>query len=290
MKFLDILKQYNVPTAPPGHHHTRSGWDQFDCPYCGPGARVWHMGHNNATGACACWRCGPHSRTEVLVLVTGASWGTIKKLIGDVQLDRNAPNRPRARGKLELPGGIGPMARPHRRYLAKRGFDPDEIEELWGVGGIGIASRNAWRLFIPIHHRGEIVSFTTRTIGDKGLRYVSASPDEEVLEHKRVLYGEDFVRHGIVVCEGPTGPWRIGPGATATLGVGYTHAQLLAISRRLVRAVCFDPEPEAQRRARELCDALSAFPGDTYNIVLDSEDSGAASRREVRRIRRHFLD
>lgn len=56
------------------------------------------------------------------------------------------------------------------------------------------------------------------------------------------------------------------------------------------RVVCFDSEPRAQDRARELCEALSIHPGRTVRIEIDSPDPGSASKKEVARLRRAFLD
>ena len=37
--------------------------------------------------------------------------------------------------------------------LKKRGFNPSDIQRLWGVQGIAIASKLSWRLFIPITYQ-----------------------------------------------------------------------------------------------------------------------------------------
>jgi len=65
--------------------------------------------------------------------------------------------------------------------------------------------------------------------------------------------------------------------------------QVERIAKYPVRAVCYDNEPDAQQRARELADRLSVLPGDTYNITLDSKDPGEATRKEIERIRREIL-
>ena len=31
----DLLEDYHVNIAPEGHHHSRPGWAQIDCPLCG---------------------------------------------------------------------------------------------------------------------------------------------------------------------------------------------------------------------------------------------------------------
>ena len=94
----------------------------------------------------------------------------------------------------------------------------------------------------------------------------------------------------MVVVEGPFDAMRIGPGAVAVMGTGWSRAQLLAISKFPVRAVVFDSEPEAQERARRLCHDLSVFEGKTSRIQLDAADPGSASKAEITRLRKYFLE
>ena len=130
-------------------------------------------------------------------------------------------------------------------------------------------------------------SWTTRAVSDDvKLRYVNARPEEELRPIKSLLYGQHHLRHAVVICEGPTDAWKIGPGAVATFGVNYTKAQLLRMSKYPVRFVCFDSEPIAQQRAQALCEALIPFPGTTKNITLDAMDPGSASEKELRQLRR----
>lgn len=195
-------------------------------------------------------------------------------------------------GKLALPAAEA-LLPAHRSYLTKRGFDPDEIAEIWGVKGIGpLHPRLAWRLLLPISDRaGKVVSWTTRSIKkDAKLRYISASPEEESVPHKSILYGAHLARDAVVIVEGPISAWGIGLGGVATCGLGYSQEQLIAMSGYAVRAVCFDAEPAAQRRAEELCRELAAFPGRTENVVLETgKDPAECDPEEVEEIRVAFL-
>lgn len=175
----------------------------------------------------------------------------------------------------------------HRRYLRGRGFDPDELERLWHLKGIGQASRLSWRIFMPWELHGETVSWTTRTISDSSsLRYLSASEEEEILNHKELLYGEDLVRgHGVGVVEGQPDAWAGGPGFVATGGTSFTRAQVLRMSRYLRVVICFDAEVEAQRRARALQNELSALVPEVFNVVLDYKDLAVAPEKERRAVR-----
>ena len=103
------------------------------------------------------------------------------------------------------------------------------------------------------------------------------------------MYGEDYARHSITIQEGPTDAWNTGPGAVATLGTGYSEAQVNRMVKYPIRAVCFDNNPIAQKRARKLCNDLAVFPGVTSNIKLNSEDAGSATKKEIYKIRKEFL-
>jgi hypothetical protein len=69
------------------------------------------------------------------------------------------------------------------------------------------------------------------------------------------------------------------------MGTAYSESQLDIISRFPVRYVCFDREKPAQRRAQHIISNVRSFPGETFNIVLDSKDPGDASTKEVKRLR-----
>jgi hypothetical protein len=195
----------------------------------------------------------------------------------------------KSKGKLVVPKDIGDLRIVHKRYLSDRNFDWREIRRIWKICGIGLSSRLSWRIWIPIHYHGEVVSWTTRAISDKVVRYISAGEKEESMAHKELLYGEDFVRHAIIVVEGVTDVWKIGPGAVATFGSGYSTQQLARIARYPTRAICFDNEPEAQKRANRLVRDLSVLPGDTYNVRLDAKDAADESRENIEQLRREIL-
>lgn len=288
MTIVDILEQYNVPYRTEGHEHCRPGWCQVDCPNCSHDWQHFRMGINLQYNYATCWTCGPHKIGGVLVELTKEPWWKIKELLS--KLDTVFVKETVIQGSLKMPDGVGLFLNPHRKYLQERGFDPDELTRLWSIKGIGLTARLAWRLFIPIIHRGKMVSWTTRSLVNKGKRYINASPSEEIIRAKDLLYGIDYVRHAVIVTEGPFDAMRIGPGAIATMGLMYTRAQVSALSKIPIRCVCFDNEPEAQRRAERLCHDLVVFPGVTTRVQIDAPDPGSASEREVRLLRKEFLE
>jgi hypothetical protein len=285
MQITDILTELNIPFKQVGeHHHVTANFVGVNCPFCSSGEN-YKLGIPLTTRRVAsCWSCGIHPLADVLVELSGRSWREIKELLGHVE-ETERIEKPK--GRLVLPHGIQGLAKAHRRYLRNRGFNPTLVERLWKIRAISIAPQLSWRILIPIQANGQTVSWTTRSISDEAKRrYINASPEEEAIPIKSLLYGSDYIRHAAIVVEGPTDVWRIGPGSVATLGTKYTKAQVAKIAQIPVRAIVFDNEPVAQEQARKLCDELSCWPGKTLRIEIDSADPGSASRKEVARLRR----
>jgi hypothetical protein len=196
-----------------------------------------------------------------------------------------------SRGIFTPPAGLGPLLPAHLRYLEGRGYEPAALVRLWGLGGLGLCPRYAWRLFVPVTFRGRDVSWTTRAIvdGPGVVRYLSAPADCESVPAKHLVYGFDYVRHAAVIVEGPADVWRVGPGAVATLGLAYTPHQLKQLATVPVRVVAFDKGTDAQMKARQLCRQLAAFPGKTLRVELSGKDPGESPESEIAELRAAFL-
>ena len=281
----DLLSRLRIEFVREGNHHCRAGWIQSDCPFCGKGSKRFHLGWNLTFNYVNCWKCGSHRIAPTLVELTGLSFKEVGKLLEDLATS-NPIEFDDKRGTLELPTGIGDLLKPHKRYLKKRDYDPDELSDLWDIGGIGIHASLPWRIFIPITFQTKTISWTTRSISDKAvIRYYSAQADQEEINHKSILYGEEHCRHSIIVHEGCFDVWRTGVGSVATCGTGFSRSQVLRIANYPIRVICFDNEPTAQKRAEEICDLLEPFSGETYNVTLSSKDASEASDKEIKQLR-----
>ena len=287
MKLDNLLTRLGVAFLREGNHHCRRGWVQTDCPYCGMNSGRFHMGWNLSYNYVNCWKCGGHPLDETLGILTRQPIGKLRQLLE--QLDKSvavSEVEGLRTGTVKIPKGVTDLQPAHKKYLKRRHLCPDELSRLWNVQGFGLHSRLSWRLFIPIQLHGETVSWTTRAIHDRGVRYMSASAEEEAMNHKRLLYGEDYVKHAVIVHEGPFDVWRTGPGAVALCGTGFTRAQVLRLTKYPIRVVCFDMEYEAQKRAAKLVDMLAAFPGETYHAMLTAKDAAEAGDEEIKELRR----
>lgn len=280
----------NVPIAPDGHHHVRKGWIGVDCPFCSPGIHHYRLGFHEYSGRVNCWMCGRVDPVEVLVEICKISkreaidlWRSRRR---GFQIDTNEKHT----GRYKEPNGVGELRDAHRRYLRGRGFDPNSLTSIWEIGGMG-PGKLGWRIFIPIFDaNGKRVSWTTRSIG-AGRRYISASPDEEAVHHKSLVYGAHLARNAIIVVEGPTDAWAFGQGAGGVLGIRYTPEQIALLAEFSVRAICFDRSADAQSRAKHLCKQLAAFPGVTEQVEIESgEDPATADPEEIMEIRKEYLE
>ncbi len=288
MTLIEILEDLGIPYKEGSHRHVTAGWVGICCPFCGDSA--FKLGINQQWGGCSCWSCGPHKLAEALVEATGLPWSQILPLVKGIGYSHSL-NAPRLRRALVLPQGLQPLGQPHKAYLTQRGLNPEALVKLWGIQGIGLHSRLAWRIFIPIHYRDKVVSWTTRSLADTGRRYIAASAEEEAMSAKAILFGEDFCRHSCIVTEGPFDAVRIGPGTVAVMGTSYTQEQLAKIAKYPTRVICFDTEDTAQQRAIEMMWTLSTIPGQTINIRLETgKDPASADEEEVQEIRRRFLE
>lgn len=290
MTFSELLEELNIPRAPQGHHHQTQGWIQFDCPFCGKDSSNFHMGYNLSGGFVNCWRCGGHNLAVVLSIITGLPLVKIVPLISQLDGYEEAKVHEQARKRvLKLPPNLSTLKQPHVDYLKHRGFNVNEILNLWRVQATPIVGPLKHRLFVPIIHKGQVVSWTTRSLSNNGQRYISAKADEEFIAHKSILYGQDYVRHTALVVEGPTDVWAIGPGAIATFGINVSRAQITQLMQYPRAIVCFDNEWKAQQMAQSLCNELGAIGGEVSNVVLDSKDPGEANSKELKQLRK-FLE
>ncbi len=291
MKITELLEQYNIPIAPTGHHHGRPGWVQIDCPFCGEESHSWHMGYSLEGRYFNCWKCGYHTAAQVISKLTGLSITKSTRLLYKLEIVEEKI-AVKTTGQYKPPQGVRDLMRIHKQYLDSRGFHWPTLIKFWNIRGIGVSRDLPWRIFIPIYYRGKPVSWTARALSDSDgvLRYKSAAPEEEFVEHKTILYGSDYARVSTIVVEGPTSVWRLGLGATATFGTDFTQAQVKQIAKFQIRAICFDNEPIAQQQAKKLCNLLSPLPGETYNICLDCKDPAIAPNGDILKLRRRFLN
>lgn len=274
--FQKFCSDYNIDSATTGNSHCSPGWIQVDCPFCS-GVPDYHLGVSSTSFAANCWRCGRKSLPEVIKGLIGVSSQEAGRILEKYTTGKKQRKKRRAGLKKQkadkciLPVGTGPLGDRHKKYLIGRGYDPAELEEIWDIRGTGNIGRYKFRIIAPIYLDGELVSYQGRDITDKsGLRYKACAQEDEVIDHKEIVYGLDLLQgDSAVIVEGLFDAWRMGVGTLATFGTSFTLSQALLISRNVKRAfLLFDSERSAQAEAEKMANMLMALNVETEIIEM----------------------
>lgn len=272
---LKFYRDHGVPSLSTGHKHCQTGWVQTVCPFC-KGNPGWHLGYHLRDGFFSCWRCGGHSVKEVVKTILGCSWHEAGQTIGRYRgLPKNAGETktsgflPRKKS-LVLPYGCGELQAGHRNYLIKRGFNPDELVQQWGLQGTGNHGSYAFRIIAPIYQYGQLVSYQGRDwTGKAELRYKACRKGDEIIDHKHCLYGLDFIDSSVVVLvEGITDAWRLGPGAVCSFGIKYRIEQAKKLRRFDKVFTFFDPDPQAEVQSERIAAYLAMYRKEVIQINI----------------------
>lgn len=282
-----------------GEANVASGWVNIACPFCPDGDPSWHLGMNVSSSYFSCYRCnfkGPPWKVIARYEKCSSSQARIIQenfSSGILTPSAWSSTKPVDYSKKVLPELLEPtLPTCHRRYLESRGFDPRRIVPEYDLRGVHQFGKYAWRIIAPIVVDGHIVNFVARDVsGVADNRYLACPDEQAILPRNEILYNIDTVRDSVIVVEGVTDVWRMGPGAVAVLGVRFTDAQVNLLARKkLKRAVIlFDGEPAAADRARQLAWNLSGIVPDVEVALLPEGDPGDLSDEEAQQIKRELI-
>lgn len=282
--------------------HQKKGWLNVHCPFCA-GTRNYHLGIHLTEDRGHCWRCGGKQLQAIVQTLLGISWGqagaVVKEYDGRVQTGGRGL-KPRT-GQIQrlktvnLPNGTGDITPAARRYLEDRGFNVEYLVETFGIGATGYDGHIVrpggdilWykhRIIIPIITGGILTSYQGRDITGKCIntKYMACPLELEAIDHKKSLYAIDLATgEACCVVEGVTDVWRLGPGSVATFGTAFLLEQVAIIAARFKKVfILFDPEPTAQKRAKELAWLLASEGLEVEIITIDGGDPGAMGQWEA---------
>ena len=264
MNITKLYEDHNIPHATEGEKNNQSGWINITCPFCDDQSN--HLGYNISSDYYHCWRCGSHPVQKTIARLLHMSEKEAKVVIkqyGGKTYTKEPEVTIRTKSH-KFPSGVGMMKSNHRKYLKKRGFDPDELERDWTLFGTGPVSLldgvdYKHRIMVPIYWNGQQVSFQARDISDRhNLKYMACPKDRELVHHKHILYGRQEMWRDVGICvEGVTDVWRFGNQAFCTFGIEYTQRQIREMAKAFKRIfVVFDDEPQAVRQANKLVNEL----------------------------------
>jgi len=292
MRIKRLLSDHHIQFISDGEHsHNTQGWCNVHCPFC-TGSQNYHLGIHEESGACHCWRCGGHSVSSVFKKLLGPAVGPkALKELGKTSSVSSGPAKPPQTRKREIswPPGTESLQEPHKKYLKSRRFCPETLQRLWHIKATSYKSGIwNWRIMIPIYDfSGRFVSYQGRAISKEMTpKYLFPPGDEMTQNPREILYGiESVPGDTVIIVEGPTDVWRIGPGAVATLGVSWKAEQAAVLRKFERRFIIFDPDDKSQRQAVELANWLSLHKGITEIIWPGRTDPGDFTDNKVTRLK-----
>lgn len=288
----DLCLQYNIDFAQSGAHY-RPGWVNIACPLC-TGNPGHHGGFQISRGYYTCYRCGWHWLPKVIATLLNVELGKAQKIIreystGDTLEEYTQETRA---DRLSLPPGIKPLGAVHYQYLKSRGFKPC-VARRWKLMATGIHGSYSHRIIAPIYLDRMLVSYQGRDItGQSSLRYKACEKKDEVCLHQHTLYGIDDVKSSsVIITEGITDVWRIGPGAVSCFGIEWTTQQARMIAARFKHfAILFDNEEQAGEKAYALYQYLTSrsLRGEILTLPEEISDPAELTDEEVIKIRKEI--
>jgi len=286
------------------HTHGKNvsyGWIEVNCPWCDDPS--FHLGISPQKRL-NCWRCGPHgSVINYIKVIEKCSTKEARRILAKYQqfgaiipLEEIAEEEGEQDKQVVIPkSAVTPLPEMHKEYLLSRGFNPDYLTRKYLLRGCGPVGKYKFRIIIPVFVENRLVTFTSRDVtGRTEIRYKNYPNDLSIIPVKESIYNIDSVKPGgrMIIVEGPFDVWRIGDGAVATFGTNFTDEQVKLIINKKPSsvAIMYDPEPEALEKAEELAYKLSPFVDKVEIVEIDAEDPASLTEKEVRKIRRIFLD
>lgn len=309
MDILKLYQDYGIEHLEGGHKHCRPGWVNTACPFCS-GNPGYHLGYcinpsDKFYNRFICWRCKGKGTVRAIAALLGVPQEKAKEIViaygGNIKHRRTRYSKPVEKPviPIRLPQGSLPLHQVPRacEYLKNRGFNPQLLESEWDLYATEHLGRYKFRVVIPIHYKGLVVSFQTRDYTGKAIaKYLSAQEKEESIRHKDILYGLDKAVdwETVLVFEGVTSVWKFGPPAVATFGISYCPAQVRLLAQNFKRVfLLYDPEPQATKQAELICTDLSQRGIKVEQIFLDypksASDPAELSDSDVKKIRNELL-
>ena len=210
------------------------------------------------------------------------------------------PATPDVLPEVSPPGRVIPLNELHPNhpvvlYLAGRGYDVQELTTVWGLG-FCVASHFRMmrrRVYIPIFRDGVLVGWQGRWPAevDRRIQDVPKYYTMPGLRKNHLLYNYDVARQQplVVICEGCSDIWRVGPAGVALLGKTASREQLsLLVSGWAGKPGIVLLDADAGFEARELFDRLRPVFGERLvrAILPEGLDPGACPRPELWRFLR----
>jgi hypothetical protein len=180
-------------------------------------------------------------------------------------------------------------------YMQERGFDPVKLAKVWGCSYAADPNRkltNAYRrIIIPLIYDGIVVGYQARAIPGHTRKQTPKYWTASGCKKSYFLGGYDYAIRGeaLVLVEGPTKKWRIGPPAVDILGSSLSSHQVDRIMEgwgKKSGPIVFVSDPGFEETWLDNARKLVPCIDDVTRIVNVNPpiDAGDMSTEDIRRL------
>lgn len=269
------------------------GWIGTTCPFPGCDDHSNHLGISLSEPSVSCFKCGKSGTyltylgyelgsfaqaTEVLVKFTPRELrkkedSEIESLVTHVDLPKEATMEP---------------SKYHTAYLKDRGFNIQELIDMYDLRFCGPIGKWANRIIVPVYRHGRLITFTSVDISEETLiRYKHQSIEKSIIHCKNYLYGLDQIPGDIImVVEGYFDKLRIGPGCTCTFGTKVTRYQKKLISNYKKSIIVFDGDKDGWRSGEKLANDLATFQEVELITLEEGQDPDSLPDEDIKELKR----
>jgi len=268
---LHFIQDYNISNKDSGPN-CAPGWININCPMCPHGDNLFHLGFDISSGYCNCWRCHAKDIMQIIAVLLHINYKSAKQVFSQYYISKEAGRSRQSNffikkakkrnpniKEVKFPLGTEKMKEVHKKYLESRNFDPEYIENKYGVLGTSHIGFYKHRLIIPIYMNRILISYQSRDIsGKSSKKHKACNENEELVHYKNSLYEIDNAnKFKVIITEGIMDQWRLGDDCISSYGVGWTLEQLLIIKRKYKKVfILYDPDGAGMSAADELAEAL----------------------------------
>jgi DNA primase len=260
---IEYLDDRGVHYWTNGKNVTR-GWINIQCVFGSCDDTSNHLGINLETGNCSCWKCGGRGDFIKLVrLIDHCSYYEATKTVREFrwsgkstpkEIEKDWPTE-----SIALPKeSTDDFPEPHKAYLIRRGFDPNELRRRYHLRACYLKGRYRYRVIIPVIINGLVVNFQGLDVTDRSPQhYRNASNQYAAVEGGRLLYNVDNADRAAVLVEGITDVWRVGFGAIAMLGSRITEGKIRLLKKMNLNRLYVMYDNDAIERGKKAARTLA---------------------------------
>ena len=296
--FIKYADDYGIEYQTSAGNLSKGWMCCIDCPRCGAHNGKHHLGISPTGSYGSCWSCGYISIYELTRLLTpSVNYYTLLETYSGWIDDRALLKKKKVTHVESVPFEFDSLGKVARKYLEKRGFDADFLQEKYKMRDGGQTGDFRYRVVVPIIYEGSVVAYQGRSYNPVVEPKYRFLPEEKcAMNPKHIFFNLDNARGDhVIITEGVFDSIKLAgedcKDVIASLGISTTEEQVQLLARRFKKvSMCFDPERTAQERARKMAVKLSALGVEAE--VIDTEknyDLGDTPASECKALKEEIL-